>query len=82
MWVRGASRFSGMVYSRGSPNSRARAGLRGFVYCDSCIFFVRAYAYLALQPECRLKNVFGTDATKDLTASMPSTWSCRALHFG
>ena len=40
MWVRGASRFSGMVYSRGSPNSRARAGLRGFVYC---IFFVRAY---------------------------------------
>ena len=51
MWVRGASRFSGMVYSRGSPNSRAmsraRAGLRGFVYCDSCIFFVRAYAYLA-----------------------------------
>ena len=51
MWVRGASRFSGMVYSRGSPNSRARAGgLRAdlfIVYCDSCIFFVRADAYLA-----------------------------------
>ena len=45
MWVRGASRFSGMVYSRGSPNSRAmsraRAGLRGFGFVY-CIFFVRA----------------------------------------